>query len=93
MMSLERRASRIIWSMDWVASPTSGCGRFSQRSAESPQVTMAAIGCVTSWAMDAASSPSVVMRITCASSVEVRCSACWVWTAVVMSISAPTYSV
>ena len=54
-------------------SPRFGFSPARRRKHASPLVTIAASGWVTSWAIEAVSSPTVITRLTCASSAWARC--------------------
>jgi hypothetical protein len=68
MISVARLPSFTILLVASIASSTSGCSRFSQRKHVFAFVMAAAIGCFNSWDTEAANSPSMLTRFTCARS-------------------------
>ncbi len=75
MISLARSASRTIRCTAAIASASSRRSPVSQRRHAWPFATSAASGWFTSWAIEVASSPSAVARVTCARSFCARTSA------------------
>src|SRR5271166_2607656 len=72
MTSAARLPSSIMRSTAPRTSSRSGTSRASQRRHAPPLATMAASGWLTSWAIEAVSSPKVVTRVTCASSARTQ---------------------